>query len=555
MCSTTSDSISRIMREDRQLVLLMSGLATDRTVLAVLYVLRVILCLLPQHGYIQPDEFFQFTEPAADRVLGCQTFLAWELTRSHPIRSMFFPVVVAQSAFRLIRWFTPQPSGYVLLVIPRLLIAISSFICDWTLTVILRDMGRNERQTFWCRLSLASCYVFFTYMTHTFSNSIETVLLSLLLVSVFRSVRSPEGTSSAITGVILSLGFFNRPTFAAFAAVPVLWQVTGAPIPSFDRRRGLNVLIKMSRSFALCSAIMVLWDSSYYTDILVDFWNIPGAEYWDKLVICPLNFIEYNMRTENLSRHGLHPRYLHIGNLFLVLTVLALPLIRVSISVIISLFKSHRMTSGKEGMNQWLVFATVFPVAGLMVFPHQEPRFLIPVTVTACALVGDRLSRKRYLIPWIACNLILTLMYGFIHQAGVSRSLLTLNHMIRTKEIDVPNTSIVFVNMYLPPQHLMNAPKNLPVFDLSVDEYPESLIELLEMERHMNRTAYLVAPSSLDDGIRTMIMHHQPKSLTLHHQYFPHFSGELVMHSWNILMTSGDLTQAFSMKMWKLVSS
>lgn len=41
------------------------------------------------------------------------------------------------------------------------------------------------------------------------------------------------------------------------------------------------------------------------------------------LIITPLNFLWYNLFSENLAKHGVHPRYLHIGNLGLLFNVLA----------------------------------------------------------------------------------------------------------------------------------------------------------------------------------------------------------------------------------------
>lgn len=31
-----------------------------------------------------------------------------------------------------------------------------------------------------------------------------------------------------------------------------------------------------------------------------------------KLVLTPYNFLSYNLRTENLAKHGIHPRWLHV---------------------------------------------------------------------------------------------------------------------------------------------------------------------------------------------------------------------------------------------------
>lgn len=516
-----------------------------------LYIFRIILCLLPQHGYIQPDEFFQFTEPAAAKVLQCRAYLPWEVTREHPIRSMFFPVVLGQTAFSLIKLITSQPSGYLLLVLPRFIVTLMSFVCDWSLNGILKILTRNEDRVFYSRLCLASSYVTLTYLTHTFSNSIETILFSLLLHNVMSNLKTSPNKSFEITGAILALGFFNRPTFLGFAAVPVLGSMTGGSIVPFRMDRNFSVLLRMSRSFSAVALAMIAWDTIYYKDVF-DFWNVTYSNFWGKVVICPLNFIAYNIQTSNLARHGLHPRYLHLFNLVLIFNFLALPLFCTILSTVKSFSATFRSRRKPE---HWLIFALIVSVGLLMIFPHQEPRFLLPVTVIVCVVVGDRLNLKRFLIPWITFNVLCTVFYGFVHQSGVTKSLFAFNHMIQNKEIDVSNTSIIFANMYLPPQHLMNAPRDLAVHDLSVAEYPASLMDQLAVARQTKGTIFVTAPSCLGEDVETMISHLQFSGVQLQQQFFPHFSQEVLLHSWNILMTSGNFTDAFSFNIWKIVSS
>lgn len=85
-------------------------------------------------------------------------------------------------------------------------------------------------QAFSVLLLHSTCYVSATFYTHTFSNTVETILFSLLLCILFASVNA-NGKPPAKEcrwihlklAVLLSFGFFNRPTFALFAFVPVLW--------------------------------------------------------------------------------------------------------------------------------------------------------------------------------------------------------------------------------------------------------------------------------------------------------------------------------------------
>ena len=138
----------------RQVMMMMIRPATPSSLLLLaLYATRVLLCFLPQHGYIQPDEFFQMTEPAAARALDCRAYLAWEVTRAKPIRSTVF-ILLTQLCFQLLSFLVPEPSAYLLLLLPRLMITCSSFACDWALVRVMESQKRKEREAFFCRVCL-----------------------------------------------------------------------------------------------------------------------------------------------------------------------------------------------------------------------------------------------------------------------------------------------------------------------------------------------------------------------------------------------------------------
>lgn len=90
-----------------------------------LYLLRVLVVLLPQYGYLQPDEFHQFTEPMARKYLDVQTIKVWEFDREQPLRSMFFPQIIVGPVFYYFRYHFQNEfqslSSYLVLIIPRIL--------------------------------------------------------------------------------------------------------------------------------------------------------------------------------------------------------------------------------------------------------------------------------------------------------------------------------------------------------------------------------------------------------------------------------------------------
>lgn len=82
---------------------------------------------------------------------------------------------------------------YFLLLFPRLLMTILSFICDYCLfkiCVIFQESYIDKLIVF------ASSYVTLVYSTRTFSNSIEMILTSLLLYHVSRCLEFSNKVSA-----------------------------------------------------------------------------------------------------------------------------------------------------------------------------------------------------------------------------------------------------------------------------------------------------------------------------------------------------------------------
>lgn len=105
----------------------------------------------------------------------------------------------------------------------------------FTLSLVLEDWALHEllpikRQRRMAIILVASSYVTWTWQTHTFSNSVETLLVLWYMVLVERMTREtrasppnyPKVASPAILAFLLVLGIFNRVTFPAFILYPSL---------------------------------------------------------------------------------------------------------------------------------------------------------------------------------------------------------------------------------------------------------------------------------------------------------------------------------------------
>ena len=79
-------------------------------------------------------------------------------------------------------------------------------------------------------LLTSSSYVTWTYQSHTFSNSVETVLVlwSLVLIQRILGTKEKDGAAGSMSGncgllaIVVVFGTFNRITFPAWLVLPGL---------------------------------------------------------------------------------------------------------------------------------------------------------------------------------------------------------------------------------------------------------------------------------------------------------------------------------------------
>ncbi len=322
----------------------------------LLALLRVAMVLLPQNGYVHPDEFFQTVEAVSQDVLGLSVDRPWELNATSPIRSMTLPAVVyggpllaLKSVSFALDYFFPGMSlisSYTVLLAPRLAMLALSFSVDYCVyqVCVLYKHSFNR-----CLTTLASSYAMLVHCTRTLTNSLETALAAwlfyLVAVAMKRSseshllqsivkeeydkaenigdkvkvkkkqrlIPSYDYHHAAAIGVICAVGMFNRPTFAAFAAVPVFfWLQRGLHVHSyFQPFVTINFrAVALFSTFVVTGLLIILTDSLYYGDLtLRKLWELDLK--WSDWKVTPVQFVLYNSAPSNLAKHGTHPFYLH----------------------------------------------------------------------------------------------------------------------------------------------------------------------------------------------------------------------------------------------------
>lgn len=393
----------------------------------------------------------------------------WEFYPSSSCRTVVFPLLTSGTAFWLLRLWEelgPWPglvSGYMLLVGPRLLLTALSFALDWAMYYLAPLWGADR----WNALCLLSgSYVTLVFYTRTFSNTIEGLLFTWLLVLVSPYVaRSPTSRKptpgprwhSCLLGAIVAAGFFNRPTFLAFALVPLsLWGI----------HRALELGIK-----ALIQEALVLLPGAALAAVLfvaMDSWYFSSLSRSSSLVLTPVNFLYYNLDPQNLAKHGTHARLTHLAvNGFLLFGVLHAQALQAAWQQLHSFGHAFAQTGllrvlGAQGLlsssksNLLLLYFT--PLVLLSAFSHQEARFLIPLIVPIVLLC----SPQTQPIPWkgtlVLFNALGALIFGCLHQGGLVPGLKYLEQVVHAPVLSGMTThyTLLFTHTYMPPQHLLH---------------------------------------------------------------------------------------------------
>ncbi|KAK4570007.1 alpha 1,2 mannosyltransferase [Recurvomyces mirabilis] len=377
-----------------------------------------------------------------------------------PLRLIYAPSLI------IFKWLchgmgyqaTPMAAFYVL----RGSMFLLSFVLeDWALHELLPD--QQERGS--ALLLVASSYVTWTFQMHTFSNSIETIIVLWCLVLMRRMQHDPEHTQVTLCIVLAFLGVlgvFSRITFPAFlivAGVQLLPHLWAKPLR-------IPILLGVAAS---TTVIAVALDTEYYHGHQLRF-----RQLFSTAVFTPLNNLTYNLDASNLAQHGVHPYWQHfIANLPQLLGPL-FPLV----------FASGRRTT--------LFWSGIAGTALLSCFKHQEARFLLPaVPLLLSSIQLPKRFAKIWIATWIGFNVLAAILFGRYHQAGV----VPVQAWLAQQE----NVSEVFWwKTYSPPRWILGEANNhlntTDLMGMDGDEMFKLTRQKAECRSHKRNL--LVAPSS-----------------------------------------------------------
>ncbi|TQS32013.1 hypothetical protein Golomagni_07687, partial [Golovinomyces magnicellulatus] len=304
----------------------------------------------------------------------------------------------------------------------RVLMFLTSFVLeDWAIHELIPS-PRHRRVAV---LLVASSYVTWTYQTHTFSNSIETLVVAWSLVLIQRIADAKQQStilSSSVLGFIAVFGLFNRITFPAFLLIPGLRL-----IPHF-LNKPLS-FVALASAALVTTLIAIALDTAYYTAH-----SVTWADLIWRPVITPLNNFNYNSDNDNLAQHGLHPWYQHLlANLPQLLGPAAVLLFtRPHLSI--------RLYSAASGLFV------------LSLFQHQEARFLlptVPLILSSVRLPSNRTVLRIWGAVWIIFNVFFGILMGIYHQGGI-----VPGQVFMSNQPDA--TQAIWWKTYSPPIWLLN---------------------------------------------------------------------------------------------------
>ena len=277
----------------------------------------------------------------------------------------------------------------------------------------------------------------------------------------------------------------------------------------------------MAIGFVLAAAVNVALDTMYV------LWK--SNQRLDEIglsSLAPLNNFLYNVDSDNLAKHGLHPRYLHAAvNMQLLFGPWW-------IWCLYKLSKNFKARQGKTGRTIFTSGATVLLALSLLsAIPHQEPRFLLPLLLPI-SLLYNRVFADSFRMKalWVVVNMSVAAFFGFVHQAGII-PLLLREH----------NSACVFsYETYTIPQFLLGN-RDAIVINLKGHDQQERL-ELVGM---CDNSVLLLPSTALPDldGIKSAF------SVQLAQSWWPHFCGERLGTEFELLMlridtSSGDVIGA-----------
>ncbi|KAI8973206.1 Alg9-like mannosyltransferase family-domain-containing protein [Mycotypha africana] len=365
---------------------------------------------------------------------------------------------------------------------------------------------------------LATSQVTLAYHTRPFSNSFESVLLCVSLLTYVKFSEKATNKLAFRLGMVFSLGIFTRITFPLYALPIGIALIYQAYKQSDNINQFTAFIFSLTFGFVSFSALNIIVDSVFYgtlsftvngqsfknvSHVFTTLFNptsLASVRSYGDIVITPINNFLYNSKVENLAQHGLHPRFTHFAVNF--------PLLFGPLAIFGLLYIPNALSKIAKSPNAHVFYVLLgvllSGLVGLSIIPHQEARFLCPLLVPLILIYTWRENQYSisvyFWLLWIVFNIVTTYIFGVVHQGGVIPAVGFLQrqttglhdcHLVSTGDLACTvgetnietveysefstTTNMIFYKTYMPPQHLLTTPKESKSHHVRVLDFSSNL--------------------------------------------------------------------------------
>lgn len=404
------------------------------------FLISVALVLVCQFSYVHPDEHFQSLEILIGKIYNLGITTPWEFNEQNAARS-YVPLYLFYGPLIYCAKILHINNPIALLMGAR----IQNFF--FYITLFYKICSNQES-----RFIMLTSFITYAFQSHTFSNSIETLIL-LSVIYLFSYILQNNNKTNIMKlslkvqfelGFLISLGIFNRITFPAFILLPSIFM--------FYKFYYKNILsfISLVISVIIVSIVFIAVDTKIFNA--------------GKIVFAPWNNFAYNIESANLKLHGIHPRITHL--LINLPQILGL-LLPVAPAMLFNSLNSDLKHPFKNILNL-SALSIISSIIILSIFQHQELRFLTPV-LPLFAISFQSLQKitpstknnnngkavyifqisKGLVLIWLIFNIGMTILYGMLHQSGII-TFMNYYHSNNSQKLNELNTHIWW-KTYSPP--------------------------------------------------------------------------------------------------------
>eukprot|EP01040_Poterioochromonas_malhamensis_P002147 gene2147-2288_t len=326
-----------------------------RQLFSTIFIFRFLCLFLIQTNYV-PDEYYQFSEPAFEKVFDIG-LITWEWKDSYQIRSYvpLIPLMIFYQSFRILKlqfWI-----GNVLHILPRFLQTILALLSDMVYFCLARKLKDEKFAIIATVVNLSSWWNGYM-LIRNLHNSIEYCFVILTIYLTFFEFLNFK---SELLAVVITCAIYLRPSVGLILG----------PFFGFSLLKGVinnNEIHRMISPSLVTVIFLICFDSFLFGEFTVP----------------PLNFFIENILNNRAVSFGTSSWHWNFTSGLPVLLGLN------GIPFVYQLFSTQQL----DQIKIFVLIALSYPLSLVMLTSHQEHRFLL-VTLPLLNLLVAQFWEKR----------------------------------------------------------------------------------------------------------------------------------------------------------------